>query len=120
MTALLILFKLFLQRVEGIFFLDRLQDLAFFEEDEAPFASGDPVIGMSGFARSIDDAAHDRDRLVDVVFFEISQYLFGEGDQIHLRPPAGWAGDESRVIGIEIQIMEQPFAGEDLFLGFIA
>src|SRR5205085_5217924 len=68
-------------------------------------------IRVAGFARAVDDAAHDGDVDGRLHFGETLLDLVGDADDIDLDTATGWAGDESNATIAQFE-RAQDFVGD--------
>ena len=73
---------------------------------------GDAEVGLAGFTRAVDHAAHHRHLEGDVALGQRRLGLLGDPDDVDLGPPAGRAGDQ-----VEPLALAQPERFEELATG---
>ena len=118
-TALrLLIFKFlyfFHQGRNQFFFRHAPQDFSFSEEEAAAFAAGYAEVCFSGFARTIDSAAHDSyaDGLLE--FLDFLFHFLSHMDEVHLGAAAGGAGNEDGTVLLHAHGAQDLFGGLHFF-----
>src|SRR4051812_3152410 len=82
------------ERLDDLRLRNGLDDLALDEDLPLAVARRDAEVGLAGLARSVDDAAHDRDPQRDVHAFQPGGHLVGQRVDVDLRAPARRAADD--------------------------
>src|SRR4051812_47789638 len=102
------------QRLHDLALRHRLDDLALDEDLALAVAGGDTEVGLTGFARPVDDAAHHGDTEGDGQALEARGHLLGEGVDVDLGAAAGRARDDLEAALPQVQRLEDREAHLDL------